>query len=345
MTLASNALTIPTGATTQEPGQAGMQAAANGMLRYDTTTNKFRAYENGAWTNMIGGGGGSSTLSAITAATAANTINNAAYAQTWNWQLTSDIVGINFAENTASTGGTGTQYIVGMNTLSGSTAIPLGIRNQGNGNSLEVWDVASDTSPFVVDAAGNVGIQKAAPAVALDVVGDIQYTGTITDVSDIRLKTDIHPLSERGSMLEKLGQVNTYSFTMKSDEKHQVEFGVMAQELEKTFPELVRTANDEMKTKSVNYVGLIAPMIEAGKELEAENKALKAQVDAMKAQQDEMKQALNDMQDDIKGLKVHTGYGISKAQMSLLMILAALGTLSAVAFARGRFGKPRQPRD
>ena len=36
------------------------------------------------------------------------------------------------------------------------------------------------------------------------------------------------------------------------------------EEIEKIFPELVKTAEDEMGTKSVNYVGLIAPMIEAG---------------------------------------------------------------------------------
>ncbi len=53
MTLESNALTIPGTATTSRPGEAGMQAAANGMIRYNTTSNKFEAYENSAWTNMI----------------------------------------------------------------------------------------------------------------------------------------------------------------------------------------------------------------------------------------------------------------------------------------------------
>jgi hypothetical protein len=212
---------------------------------------------------------------------------------------------------------------------------------QPDGSSAWMGDGAT-TPEMVIKSTGFVGIGMSNPSVSLDVTGDIEYTGTIADVSDIRLKTNIHPLSERGSMLEKLGLVNTYSFTMKDDKEGRVEFGVMAQEIEKIFPELVTTADDEMGTKAVNYSGLIAPMIEAGKELEAQNKAMKAEIDTLKARQDEMKQAMNDITEDMKGLKVHTGYGIGKAEMSLLMILAALGTLGAVGLARRRFGQPRQ---
>lgn len=45
-------LLIPRIATASRP------AGVNGLMYYDTTTNKFVAYENGAYTNMIGGGGG-----------------------------------------------------------------------------------------------------------------------------------------------------------------------------------------------------------------------------------------------------------------------------------------------
>lgn len=122
------------------------------------------------------------------------------------------------------------------------------------------------------------------PNVEIDVTGDIEYTGTITDVSDRRLKENISPLSTRGSMIEKIASVDTYSFSMKDDANKRIEFGVMAQELEEIFPELVHTANDEMKSKSVNYIGLIAPMIEATKAVHAENMALKAELEDIKSQ-------------------------------------------------------------
>jgi hypothetical protein len=100
----------------------------------------------------------------------------------------------------------------------------------------------------------------------LVVTGDITYTGTLTDISDRRLKTDIESLVKYGSMLDKIKAIDTYAFHMKDNTEAAKEFGVMAQELEKIFPNLVRTADDERGTKSVNYMGLIAPMIEALKE-------------------------------------------------------------------------------
>ena len=40
--------------------------------------------------------------------------------------------------------------------------MPLYIKNLGNANSFQVDDVASDTTPFVIDATGNVTIANTA---------------------------------------------------------------------------------------------------------------------------------------------------------------------------------------
>jgi hypothetical protein len=50
--------------------------------------------------------------------------------------------------------------------------------------------------------------------------------------------------------------------------------GVIAQEVEAVFPELVTT--DQQGLKRVNYLGLIAPLIEAVKELDDRVRALES---------------------------------------------------------------------
>jgi hypothetical protein len=56
------------------------------------------------------------------------------------------------------------------------------------------------------------------------------------------------------------------------DAKEQPGMGVIAQEVEKVFPELVETTPEGLKR--VEYSGLIAPLIEAVKELDDRLRAL-----------------------------------------------------------------------
>ena len=71
------------------------------------------------------------------------------------------------------------------------------VTNAGTGISLRVNDDGTymDLTPFVISNAGSVGINDPSPSVALDVVGDINFTGQIVDVSDRRIKKQYHPAS------------------------------------------------------------------------------------------------------------------------------------------------------
>ena len=81
----------------------------------------------------------------------------------------------------------------------------------------------------------------------------------INSPSDENLKKDVHTIE---NAVDKINQLRGVDFVWKeSDEKS---MGVIAQELQKVFPELVTEENDEL---SVNYNGLIAVLIEAVKEL------------------------------------------------------------------------------
>lgn len=144
-----------------------------------------------------------------------------------------------------------------------------------------------------ITSTGNVGIGDTTPDVALDVVGDINYTGTITDVSDRRFKENVRDLT---NSLDKICLLNAKSYTLIADrgnETTEVELGFIAQEVQPVFPEVVKEvqkfATDEkgkLTDEEVNYLGvsyiqLVAPMVEAIKELKAKNDALEARITAL----------------------------------------------------------------
>ncbi|MBU2713298.1 tail fiber domain-containing protein [Zooshikella harenae] len=75
--------------------------------------------------------------------------------------------------------------------------------------------------------------------------------------------------------LKKVTQLNGKHFEWKYDNRQDI--GVIAQEVEAIFPELV-TVDKTTQFKQVNYAGLIGVLIEAVKELKKENDQLKQQL-------------------------------------------------------------------
>lgn len=64
-------------------------------------------------------------------------------------------------------------------TVTTGSTVPLTIQNNGTGASLVVNDQGSDTTPFVIDASGNVGVGKSSPATAVDVNGTVTATAFV----------------------------------------------------------------------------------------------------------------------------------------------------------------------
>ncbi len=105
--------------------------------------------------------------------------------------------------------------------------------------------------------------------------GSINYESPLLAYSDINQKKNITTLS--GS-LDKVLNLRGVSFNWKDPSKGEdIQFGLIAQEVEEVFPELVAIVDKEDDTKGIRYVRLIVPMIEAMKELNAKNDALQAQ--------------------------------------------------------------------
>ena len=123
---------------------------------------------------------------------------------------------------------------------------------------------------------GNVGIGSPSPAQKLDVNGAVQATAFYYS-SDESLKTNIETIPNALGDILKLRGVN---FNWKKDGTASV--GVIAQEIEKVYPELVST-NPTTGLKSVEYANLVGPLIEAVKELKQENNELRARIEKLEA--------------------------------------------------------------
>jgi hypothetical protein len=107
-------------------------------------------------------------------------------------------------------------------------------------------------------------------------LGGNVYAAGYFHTSDASLKKDIRPI--RGMDIVK--RLNGVFFVWKDSGKEAA--GVVAQDVEKVFPEAVIT--DSSGVKAVDYDALIAPLIEAVKEQQAEIDALTAEVEALKAE-------------------------------------------------------------
>ncbi|MEP6675991.1 MAG: tail fiber domain-containing protein [Ferruginibacter sp.] len=108
--------------------------------------------------------------------------------------------------------------------------------------------------------------------------GNATLTGILTQSSDARLKNNISPVS---NAIQQLILINGYHYYWKNKQADNImQTGVLAQEVQKVFPELVK--EDATGTLSVNYSGLIPYMIEAVKEQQKQIDELKKTVEELK---------------------------------------------------------------
>ena len=206
-------------------------------------------------------------------------------------------------ENTLNTNNTFVGYFSGgTNNLTNATAIGSNAFVEQN-NSIVLGSISGVNG---ATAMTDVGIGVTQPARRLDVNGIIRVgstTGTIgciedrdgtviagTCSSDVRFKKNITPF---GSVLNKFSRLQPVNYFWRKDEFADQKFGdrqsygLIAQDVEQLFPELVAT--DEQGFKMVNYTKLPLLTIQAVKELKAENDALKAELEEQKKELEELK--------------------------------------------------------
>ena len=128
--------------------------------------------------------------------------------------------------------------------------------------AMEVYGTAQFLGILHIGEGLSVG-EEVGIGGGLAVNGDIRHGGTITNVSDRRLKENIKNISQNDK--DKVLQLVPKTYNMISDQNKK-RYGLIAQEVEELYPELVNT-NETDGMKSLNYIELIPLLLEQIKEL------------------------------------------------------------------------------
>ncbi len=181
--------------------------------------------------------------------------------------------------------------------ISDTNPIPnLEIYFQGYGagdisTSLVAGTVTGQNNQLITENFINnyVGIGTTSPNQKLQVGssgdGSVAVANAWNTFSDIRLKKDFEKIPNACAMIDKL---NGYYYHWKTGEDHSRQVGVIAQEVERVLPELVKTGDDGIKT--VDYPKLTAVLIEASKQHNRDIAAVKAKAVQLEVENAKLKQ-------------------------------------------------------
>lgn len=151
-----------------------------------------------------------------------------------------------------------------------------------NGNTFNLGVYADAVTATNSSSGTNYGIFAIADSAATNYagyfVGDVNYTGTLTNASDAKLKYDVESLPNATNIIKNISPKQYY---YKQDgEAGQLnladglQYGFIAQELETVLPNLVKDQvqwnghkqTGQVEYKAVNYMGLIPVLTQALKE-------------------------------------------------------------------------------
>src|SRR5580658_8558294 len=120
-------------------------------------------------------------------------------------------------------------YKAGYNLTTGSNNIDIGnLGVAAESNTIRIGTTATQTATYI---AGIYGTSVSGSAVVVSSTGQLGIT-----VSSERFKTTIAPM---GSNTAKLGQLRPVTFHLKTDPKCVLQYGLIAEEVAKVYPELV----------------------------------------------------------------------------------------------------------
>ncbi len=157
-----------------------------------------------------------------------------------------------------------------------STGSYARMRWKNTSNASTYWDVAGRTS--ALNSQGSAELNFFYNDGSLNVLklfgdGDATLAGNLMENSDRRLKKEISSIS---GVLYKLNQLHGYYYQWKNRPSPHRQVGLIAQEVQQIFPELVR--EDDQGMLSVNYTKFVPLLIEGMKEQQEQIKTQQNQI-------------------------------------------------------------------
>ena len=177
------------------------------------------------------------------------------------------------------------------------------------------------TTHMFIENGGNVGIGTSSPGYTLDVSGDINYSGSLSNVSDERYKKDINKID---NALGLIAQFDGYNYKFRKDEFPELKFdttaqiGFIAQEIQKALPQLV--SENDSGYLSVNYIKVVPILLMGMKEQQAI-------IEAQKAENESQKQEIETIKAEASSSSVETNQKLKETTKKLAELEAKLNAL------------------
>lgn len=167
---------------------------------------------------------------------------------------------------------------------------------------------------MMFDGTGKIGIGTSTPSQKLHVNGNV-LANNVSVSSDRRWKKNINKIEDASLTLNTINPVSYKLRTEEFPEKDfddKIHYGVIAQEIEKVLPELVKTDNEGYK--SVDYMGMIGLLVKGFQERGEEIERLKAELAAERANDRDELTALNDRLSRLEALLMETDDQLEQKQ-------------------------------
>jgi hypothetical protein len=196
---------------------------------------------------------------------------------------------------------------------------------------------ANSTSDNTLFAVGNgsydlnsLSCSSTSDALVLDDQGNLTISGSLTQNSDRRLKTAVEPLA--GDVLAKLADLRPVRYEFKNQKAHPAgeQLGLIAQDVQKEFPSLVREGSGDYL--SLAYPKLAAVLLKGLQEQQAQIDRQQAQLDArdrriaeLEAENEAIKERLAALEAEVSSGGPAVAGLVGPWGLGLLLGLAGLG--------------------